>query len=64
MVYLIKELAGFQGEVQWDTSKPDGQPRRRLDTSRAKEEFGFEAKMSFQEGLANTISWYESRKCD
>jgi nucleoside-diphosphate-sugar epimerase len=62
LVYLIKELVGFQGEIEWDTSQPDGQPRRRLDTSRAKEEFGFEAKMSFEEGLANTIAWYERHK--
>jgi len=60
LVHLIKELVGFQGEVEWDTSQPDGQPRRRLDTSRAKEEFGFESKMSFEEGLANTISWYKT----
>jgi GDP-L-fucose synthase len=60
LVYLIKDLVGFQGEVEWDTSKPDGQPRRMLDTTRAKREFGFEAKMPFEEGLANTIAWYET----
>ena len=58
LVYLIKELVGFQGEVEWDTSKPDGQPRRKLDTSRAKEEFGFEAKVAFRDGLEQTIEWY------
>lgn len=62
LVYLIKKLVGFQGEVEWDTSKPDGQPRRRLDVSKAKQEFGFEAKTSFEKGLANTIVWYESHK--
>jgi len=64
LVYLIKELTGFEGEVEWDFSQPDGQPRRRLDTLRAKQEFGFEAKMSFEQGLANTIAWYESHKRD
>jgi len=64
LVYLIKELVGFQGEVEWDTSRPNGQPRRMLDTARAKREFGFEAKMTFEEGLANTISWYEQHRQD
>jgi len=59
LVYLIKELVGFQGEVEWDASKPDGQPRRELDTSRAKKEFGFEAKTDFRAGLRRTIEWYE-----
>jgi len=45
--------------VEWDTSKPDGQPRRRLDVSKAKQEFGFEAKTSFREGLGRTICYYE-----
>jgi len=62
LVYLIKELSGFEGEIEWDTSQPDGQPRRRLDTSRAKEEFGFEAKVAFREGLKRTIEWYEKRR--
>jgi GDP-L-fucose synthase len=56
---LIAEMAGFEGEVRWDTTKPDGQPRRCLDTSRAKEEFGFEAQTSLEEGLKRTIEWYE-----
>jgi len=55
---LICELACFDGEIEWDTSMPDGQPRRCLDTSRAKEEFGFEAKTDFREGLRSTIEWY------
>ena len=61
LVKLIAELTGFQGEIKWDTSKPDGQPRRMLDTSRAKEKFGFQAKTDFREGLKKTISWYEGR---
>jgi len=57
---LICELADFDGKIEWDTSKPDGQPRRRLDTSKAKMEFGFEAKMDFREGLTRTIEWYKN----
>ena len=55
---LIARLVGFKGKIKWDTSKPDGQPRRRLDTSRAEREFGFKAKMDFEEGLKRTIEWY------
>src|SRR3954451_20223122 len=55
---LIAELTGYDGEVVWDTSRPDGQPRRKLDTTRAQERFGFEAQTSFREGLARTIAWY------
>jgi GDP-L-fucose synthase len=55
---LISELAGFTGKIIWDTSKPDGQPKRRLDVSKAKKEFGFEAKIDFKEGLKRTIKWY------
>ena len=55
---LIAELTGFRGEIVWDASKPDGQPRRMLDCSRAEEAFGFVARTSFREGLARTISWY------
>jgi len=54
----IRNLTGFKGKLTWDTSKPDGQPRRSLDTSRAKELFGFEAKMPFDEGLNKTIQWW------
>ena len=60
LVLLIKELTGYKGEIRWDTTKPDGQPRRRLDVSRARERFGFEAQTSFREGLRDTIRWYES----
>jgi GDP-L-fucose synthase len=55
---LIAELTGFEGEIVWDTSQPNGQPRRALDTSRARELFGFEAHTSLREGLARTIAWY------
>ena len=55
---LIRELDSFDGEIEWDTSMPDGQPRRCLDTSKAKEEFGFEARTDFREGLRKTIEWY------
>ena len=59
LVNLIQELTGYDGKVHWDTTKPDGQPKRRLNVSRAKEEFGFEAQMSFRKGLAKTIQWYQ-----
>jgi GDP-L-fucose synthase len=59
---MIVRLTGFQGEVRWDTSKPDGQPRRALDTSRARERFGFVAKTSFEDGLRNTIERYEDSR--
>jgi len=62
LVSLIAELNGYKGKIVWDTSKPDGQPRRCLETSRAKEEFGFEAKTDFTEGLKRTIEWYFANK--
>jgi GDP-L-fucose synthase len=55
---LIAQLTKFEGEIFWDTTKPNGQPRRALDVSRAKAKFGFEAKMPFNEGLRRTIEWY------
>jgi GDP-L-fucose synthase len=61
LVETIVELTGFRGTVRWDTSKPDGQPRRALDTSRAREAFGFRARVDFIEGLRRTIEWYERR---
>jgi dTDP-glucose 4,6-dehydratase/GDP-L-fucose synthase len=64
LVMLIAELTGFDGEVVWDTSKPDGQPRRRLDTSRARDEFGWEAQTGLREGLRQTIDWYERERHD
>lgn len=59
LVTLICELCQYKGEVRWDTTKPDGQPRRCLDTTRAKEAFGFTAATSLRDGLAETIAWYE-----
>jgi GDP-L-fucose synthase len=58
LVMLIADLTGFQGEIRWDVSKPDGQPRRCLAVSRAKTEFGFEPQVDFEEGLKRTIKWY------
>jgi len=62
LVELIVDKTGFQGKVVWDTSQPDGQPRRCLDTQRAKEYFGFEAKTKFEEGIEKTIAWYEENR--
>ena len=55
---LIAQLTGFTGEIRWDRTKPDGQPRRKLDVSRAREAFGFEASTDFETGLKTTIDWY------
>jgi len=57
---LIAALTGFSGEITWDESMPNGQPRRSLDPSRAKELFGFEARTPLREGLERTIAWYRS----
>jgi GDP-L-fucose synthase len=58
LVELICELMGFEGEILWETDKPNGQPRRCLDTERAKKAFGFTAEIEFKEGLKRTIDWY------
>ena len=58
LVNVIAGLTAFEGQIVWDKSKPDGQPRRRLDTSKAEVEFGFKAKTRFEEGLRKTIEWY------
>jgi len=58
LVDLIAGLTGYQGEIRWDTTKPDGQPRRMLDTSRARRLFGFEARIPLEEGLRRTIEWW------
>ena len=58
LVEKIARMTGFEGDLVWDTSKPNGQPRRALDTSRAREKFGFEAQTDFDEGLQQTIDWY------
>jgi GDP-L-fucose synthase len=60
----IARLTGFEGEFVWDTSKPNGQPRRALDTSRAEQFFGFRASMPFEEGLRRTIAWYREKRLD
>lgn len=62
LVDLIARETGFKGEIKWDKSKPNGQPRRKLDTSRAKKEFGFESKTTFKDGLRETIEWYKREK--
>jgi GDP-L-fucose synthase len=57
---LVAELTGFDGEIVWDTTKPNGQPRRRLDVSRAEQRFGFRTRTPLRDGLARTIAWYRS----
>jgi GDP-L-fucose synthase len=61
LVELIAELTGFQGRIVWDATKPDGQPRRCLDTTLAEQAFGFRAQTDFREGLRRTIDWYRQR---
>jgi GDP-L-fucose synthase len=61
LTVLIAELTGFEGELVWDPTKPDGQLRRRIDTSRASEKFGFEARTRLSEGLRRTIEWYRKQ---
>ena len=58
----IKEIVGFKGKILWDTTKPDGQPRRCLDTTKAEKDFGFKAKVKFDEGLKKAIDWYIENK--
>ncbi len=62
LVTLIAEIMEFDGEIRWDTQKPDGQPRRCLDVSRAKKYFGFEAMTNFREGLRETVKWYQQNR--
>ena len=62
LTHLIAKLSGFRGKIVWDASKPDGQPRRCLDTTRAEAAFGFRAKTDFEKGLAETIRWYRQLK--
>jgi GDP-L-fucose synthase len=62
LVEKIAALTGFRGEIRWDPSKPDGQPRRQLDTSKAREYFGFEARTPLDEGLKATIDWYRANR--
>ncbi len=60
LVTIIAEEVGYQGELRWDTSKPNGQPRRKLDVTRAQQKFGFVAQTDFRDGLRETINWYKS----
>ena len=62
LLEMIVKLTGFEGEIRWDTSKPNGQPRRKLDTRRAEEEFGFKSQTTFEEGLQKTIDWYVQQR--
>jgi len=62
LVEIIAEEVGFEGELRWDTSKPNGQPRRKLDVSRAEQEFGFISQTDFREGLRETIKWYKAER--
>jgi len=62
LVELIVKLTNYRGEIRWDASKPDGQPRRCLDTTRAEREFGFRAGTPFEDGLRRTIAWYEQQR--
>jgi len=62
LVPLTADLTGFKGQIRWDATKPDGQPRRCLDVSRAEREFGFRAETSFEEGLRRTVDWYRKQR--
>lgn len=64
LVGLIVDLTGFKGRIIWDTAKPDGQPRRLFDNSRAEREFGFRATTGFEEGLRKTINWYREQRAE
>ena len=61
LAILICRLCGYEGKIRWDRTRPDGQPRRRLDTRRAQKEFGFKAKTKLEDGLQKTIEWYQLR---
>jgi GDP-L-fucose synthase len=62
LAHLIARLSGFSGAIRWDASKPDGQPRRSVDTTRAERLFGFRADVAFEDGLKQTIAWYRQRQ--
>lgn len=64
LVEVIAELTGFEGRIAWDATKPDGQPRRSVDASRAREAFGFQATTDFREGLQRTIEWYRANRVE
>ena len=58
LVEMVAEMVGYRGRIVWDTSRPNGQPRRKLDISRAEHSFGFTAKTTLRDGLRSTIAWY------
>ena len=62
LVEKIAAAVGFKGRIAWDASKPNGQPRRKLDTSRAEERFGFHSRTGFEEGLQRTVEWYRANR--
>src|SRR5439155_25089737 len=62
LVDIIAETTQFRGRIRWDSSQPNGQPRRKLDTTKAEQEFGFRARMDFKNGLKKTVEWYESHR--
>ncbi len=62
LAHLIGDLVGYKGKIVFDTSKPDGQPRRKIDTTKAEEEFGFKSEITFNDGLKKTIEWYIKNK--
>ena len=62
LVEVIAETTRFRGRIRWDTSQPNGQPRRKLDTTKAEREFGFRARVDFKSGLRKTVEWYESHR--
>jgi GDP-L-fucose synthase len=64
LAHKIAHLTGFKGRIIWDTSKPDGQPRRCLDVSRAESLFGFKASMDFDKGLRETLAWWRKKSCE
>ncbi|HET9598111.1 MAG TPA: NAD-dependent epimerase/dehydratase family protein, partial [Anaeromyxobacteraceae bacterium] len=62
LVGIVAKACRFEGEIVWETTKPNGQPRRMLDTSRAEREFGWKAKIGFEEGLRETVAWFEAHR--
>src|SRR3990167_3822110 len=62
LVKTIKQIVGYEGKIVWDTTKPDGQPRRKLDVSRAEKEFGFKSATNFEKGLRKAIKWYQEHR--
>ena len=64
LVEIIADLTGFSGEIRWDESRPDGQPRRCVDATRARDMFGFQAATDFREGLEKTIEWFLANRTE